>query len=228
MRYEGNAQRLMDGEPRMTLWTVLSSGSFGIVVGWLLKEILEFWKSKAAHRSELQKRFFDERLAMTLKAMKLMKMSATSLRTTFTLLHADVASGGTAIDAGMISKTFQSNSDQTARMAEEASGAYALLRFFHGRKIAAKADAAALESILPVMQKSTSVYGKMGRYQEEVQVFPEVQKAAVYSRMLLADTELQSDAKELLRLAMVLDDRADEIIEDLREVYKSVFGFGYD
>ena len=212
----------------MTAIELLSSGSVGIVVGWLAKEVLEFLKTKAAHREELQKRFFDERLAMTLKALKLMKTSATSLRTTYTLVQADVATGGASIDPGMIAETLQSYAEQTKRMGEEASGAYALLRFFHGEKIAQKADAAADETVLPIMRVSSSIFGKLGRINEEVEGLPAEAQAETRRKAILAWTDLQTDAQEALRLAKLADDRVDEIIDELRGVYKSVFGFGYE
>lgn len=212
----------------MNVFSVLSSGAIGIVIGWVAKELMEFVKRKEAHRSELQKRFFDERLAMTLKAVQMMKTSSSLLRSMLKLIQADIAAGGNSIDAGIMVNTLQNSEVEIKRVAENAAGAVALLRFFHGDRIATRADDAARGAMVPIVQKITVVFGKMTALRGLVQELPDDQQDAAFSQAVLADAELQATATDALKLAEALDERADEIVRDLREVYKPVFGFGYD
>jgi len=212
----------------MNIVSVLSSGAIGIVIGWVAKELMEFFKRKEAHRSELRKRFFEERLAMTLKAMQMMKTSSSLLRSMLQLIQSDIAAGGNSIDAGIMVNTLQNSEAEIKRVAENAAGAVALLRFFHGDRIATRADDAARGAMVPIVQKITVVFGRMTMQRALVQHLPENQQDAVFSQEVLADAVLQTTASDALKLAMALDERADDIVRDLREVYKPVFGFGYD
>lgn len=212
----------------MNVFSLLSSGAIGVVIGWLVKEVVEFFKLKVAHRSELQKRFFDERLATTLKAMQMIKTSSVALRSTIHVIQSDVAVGGNTIDAGIMVNMLQGSEAEIKRVAETAAGAVAMLRFFHGDTIATRADDAAREAIGPIVQKMTVVFGRMTELRKGIPQLPEGQQEPVFARTVLADTQLQEAAGEALRLAEALDKRADDIVRDLREVYKPVFGFGYD
>jgi hypothetical protein len=212
----------------MNIFGVVSSGAIGIVIGWLAREIMDWFKRKEAHRSELQKRFFDERLAMTLKAMQMMKTSSSALRSMLKLIQGDIAAGGNTIDAGIMANTLQNSEAEIKRVAENAAGAVALLRFFHGDRIATRADDAARTAMVPIVQKITVVFSKMTALQASVQELADEEQEPAFARAVLADADLQAGASEALRLAEALDERADEIVRELREVYKPVFGFGYD
>jgi hypothetical protein len=102
------------------------------------------------------------------------------------------------------------------------------LRFFHGDRIATKADEAARTAMVPIVQKMTVVFGKMTSIRAGVEHLPDAQQEAAFASAVIADADLQACTKEALGLAEALDDRADEIVRELREVYKPVFGFGYD
>ena len=211
----------------MNAWSLLSSGALGIVVGWVAKELMDLVKRKLAHRHDLQRRFFEERLASSLKAMQMMKTSSSSLRGTMRVIERDIASGGTAIDRGIIEDTLKAYQENMRRMTETSLGALALLRFFHGETVAAKSDAAERDIVLPTMEKMSAIFKRMSEINQVVEELPDTQRSAAYARALLNDANLQRHATDALNLATRLDTVADEIINDLRELYKPVFGFGY-
>jgi hypothetical protein len=144
------------------------------------------------------------------------------------LIQGDIAAGGNTIDAGIMANTLQNSEAEIKRVAENAAGAVALLRFFHGDRIATRADDAARTAMVPIVQKITVVFSKMTALQASVQELADEEQEPAFARAVLADADLQAGASEALRLAEALDERADEIVRELREVYKPVFGFGYD
>jgi len=211
----------------MAWLTVLSSGALGVVIGWIVKEMIDFWKRKEAHRAELQKRFFDAQLETTLKALQRLKTLSASIRTTTELVAADVAAGGTT-NSEIMAGTFRNADEEIKRVNENALGAIALLGFFYGEAVAGQADEAGRSAMTPIVQNMSIVFENMPNHWSSVSEMPEDQRSAALVTRVKADTVTQAAAAEAVRYAVALDRRVDEITSNLRKKYRSTFTYGFE
>src|SRR3954447_25805158 len=118
----------------MAWLTAFSSGALGVVIGWVVKEVVDFLKRKESHRAELQKRFFDVQLETTLRAMQMIKTSSSGLRVMLELVRNDIAAGGNSVQPDIMVGTLQNIQEELKRVSENAAGAIALLGFFQGEE----------------------------------------------------------------------------------------------
>jgi hypothetical protein len=210
----------------MAWLTALSSGALGVVIGWVIKEVVDFLKRKEAHRAELQKRFFDVQLETTLRAMQMIKTSSSGLRVMLELVRNDIAAGGNSVQPDIMVGTMQNIQEELKRVAENAAGAIALLGFFQGEELAKNADQTGQAAMVPITQKITSVFGKMAAHRAAVEALPEAQQEPTFAQNVKADEALQQDAEDARKLAVALDAKADELTAELRKRYKGViYGF---
>ena len=217
---------IVQREVAVALIQLLSTGSLGVVVGWLVKEGVDFLKRKEAHRADLQKRFFDVQLETTLRAMQMIKTSTSGLRVMLELVRNDIAAGGNSVVPDIMVGTMQNIQDELKRVAENAAGAIALLGFFQGEELAKRVDQTGQTAMVPITQKMTSVFGKMTAHRAAVKGFPEAQQEPTFAQNVKADAALQAEAEEVSKLAVALDAKADELTDELRKRYKGViYGF---
>jgi len=210
----------------MAWLTALSSGALGVVIGWVVKEVIEFLKRKESHRADLQKRFFDVQLETTLRAMQMIKTSSSGLRVMLELVRNDIAAGGNLVQPDIMVGTMNNIQDELKRVSENAAGAIALLGFFQGEELAKRTDQTGQAAMVPITQKITSVFGKMTAHRAAVEGLPEAQQELTFAQNVKADAALQQDAEDARKLTVALDAKADELTAELRKRYKGViYGF---
>jgi hypothetical protein len=206
----------------------LGTGALGAVVGWVAKEVIDFFKAKQAVRHDLQKRFFDVRLEATLKALQKMKTASSALHMTLHILQKDIASGGNSVNPAVMVETLAAYQAEIKAVSDNAAGAVALFRFFQGETIATKAEQAGQTVVMPVLQGMEVMFSTLSAHRKAVESLPANQQEPAFAQAVKADSQLQGDSAKLLALAKALDERVDGLTDELREIYKPVFAYGFE
>ncbi len=213
----------LDGR-RMDVFQFLASAAIGSLLGLLAKEGIDFLRSERTHRLQLQSKYFDAKLDATIKVIKQLKTSTSTLRSFTTLVKENEESGGW-IHPALFQAVTNSFGKSGEKVNEDAAGVAALLGFYYDEELARLAG---LKSPTPFLHKLSEFIWNLERASEVQQMLsaapdaPAELKESAEKTMHGYEERVKALAPELAKFADSLDELANQVVARMKKDFKTI------
>ncbi len=202
----------------------LASAAIGSLLGLLAKEGIDFLRAERSHRLLLQSKYFDSKLDATIKVIKQLKTSTSTLRSFTTIVKENEETGGW-IHPMLLNVVTQNFGKSGEKVNEEAAGMAALLGFYYDEELARLAN---LKSPTPFLHKLSEFMfhlEKASEIQGMLNAAPdapaEVRESAE-KQVQVHEDRVKALAPELAQFADSLDDLANQVIARMQKDFKTI------
>jgi hypothetical protein len=202
----------------------LASAAIGSLLGLLAKEGIDWLRAERSHRLELQGRYFDAKLDATIKVIRQLKTSTSTIRGFTTIVKENEETGGW-IHPALLSSLSQSFGKSGEKVNEDAAGMFALLGFYYDEELAQLAN---LKSPTPFLHKLSEFMFNLEKATELQNMLdaavdaPVEIKESVEKTVQAHEDRVKVLAPELAQFADSLDELANQVIARMRKDFKKV------